>query len=349
MTTIPIGTARSYNVHIGYGLLAQSGTLLRQLAPAARRVVVVCDDNVAPLYTQAVAQALQTADFDCLHFIFPAGENSKNMDTLSHLLEFLARNGVEKSDIIAALGGGVTGDLAGFAASLYRRRLNFIQLPTTLLAAIDSSVGGKTAVNLVSGKNLAGTFHQPLAVICDCDTFATFPPAVLADGMGEAVKYGILADPDLLQKLPQLPLPQLVARCVAIKQDFVRGDERDTGIRQLLNFGHTAAHAIEACSGFSISHGHAVAAGMCIMARAAEQHGIAATGTAQTIRQALLQFHLPVNTDFTASQLAQAALRDKKRAGNQITLVLPQRIGCCILQRLPLAQLTDFIALGLEE
>jgi len=349
MTTVPIHTLRPYNVHIGHGLLQQSGTLLRQLAPSARQIVVVCDDNVAPLYADGVQQALQAAGFDVLRFVFPAGERSKSIDTLSCLLEFLARNHVSRGDVIAALGGGVTGDLAGFAASLYLRGLEFIQLPTTLLAAIDSSVGGKTAVNLTAGKNLAGAFHQPLAVLCDCDTFSTLPPAALADGMGEAVKYGVLAAPDLLAALPKLPLPQLAAHCVAIKQDFVREDEHDTGRRQLLNLGHTAAHAIEACSDFSVSHGHAVAAGMCVMARAAEKRGIAAAGTAEAIRQTLLPLGLPTGTVFSASQLAQAALRDKKRGGDHITLVLPQRIGCCTLHRLPLAQLTDFFALGLEE
>ena len=250
--------------------------------------------------------------------------------------------------VVAEFGGGVAGDMAGFAAAVYLRGIEFIQVPTTLLAAVDASVGGKTAVNLSAGKNLAGAFWQPSLVLCDCDVFQTLPAPVFADGMAEAVKAGMIADAQLLDMLEDgaQPLPALVARCVQIKRGLVAADERDVGDRQLLNFGHTAAHAIERATDFQVSHGSAVAIGMVMMARAAWRLGVSEEDCAPRLAALLQKLGLPTRTDLPASVLAEAALRDKKRSGAEITLVLPIRRGRCILHRARVEELMHIFELG---
>ena len=332
--TIPVRVRPPYDVRIGSGLLGRCGDYLAALL-GQRRIAVLADDTVASLYLDTVTAALEDAGFAVCSHIFPSGEGRKNLSTLTELLEFLASEHLTRTDCVAALGGGVTGDMAGFAAAVYLRGIRYVQLPTTLLAAVDSSVGGKTAVDLTAGKNLAGAFCQPAAVICDTDCLKTLPPDVFADGAAEAVT--LTADPG-----------EVIARCVAYKAGVVERDEKEQGERKLLNLGHTVGHAIEKCSGYVIPHGHAVAAGLAVIARAAEALGWTEESLAARITACLSKNGLPTGTDYSAEALAEAALSDKKRAGGDITLVVPRKIGHCELRKVPVADLLPIIRAGLE-
>lgn len=349
--TIPVSAAPAYEVSIGPGLLQTCGQRLKPLLGECR-VAVITDTTVAPLYLETVLQSLEQAGLETCSHVFPAGEGHKTLATLSDILEFLASEHLTRTDCVAALGGGVTGDMAGFAAAVYLRGIRCVQLPTTLLAAVDSSVGGKTAVDLTAGKNLAGAFSQPAAVLCDTDCLKSLPAAVFADGAAEAIKTGVLCDESLFALFEDGTLTadpgEVIARCIAYKAGVVERDEKEQGERKLLNLGHTVGHAIEKCSGFTIPHGHAVAAGLAIMARAAETLGWTEEPLAARIAACLAKNGLPIGTDYTAEALAQAALSDKKRAGNTITVVVPRCIGACELKKLPVSELLPLIAAGLE-
>ena len=348
---ISVHLRESYNVLIGGGLLAKSGSLIR-VALGDCRLAVVTDCNVAGLYLDGVLTSLREAGYDTCSFVFPAGEQSKRMDTLSNLLEFFAEERLTRTDCVLALGGGVTGDLAGFAAGCYLRGIRYVQLPTTLLAAVDSSIGGKTAIDLPQGKNLAGLFHQPSLVLCDIDCFHTLPAEELSNGAAEAIKTGILEGEPLFSLLEtgnvREHIEPIVTQCVRYKANIVGQDETETGPRKLLNLGHTVGHAIEKCSGFSIPHGYAVAIGLAIIARAAESLGAVDEPIAARIESALVRNGLPITTKFSPEALANAALSDKKRTGGQITLVVPRAIGACYFLELPTAQLENFFRAGME-
>lgn len=349
--TIPVRVRPPYDVRIGSGLLGRCGDYLAALL-GQRRIAVLADDTVASLYLDTVTAALEDAGFAVCSHIFPSGEGRKNLSTLTELLEFLASEHLTRTDCVAALGGGVVGDMAGFAAAVYLRGIRYVQLPTTLLAAVDSSVGGKTAIDLAAGKNLAGAFLQPAAVLCDTECLQSLPADVFADGAAEAIKTGVLSDESLFALFEDGTLTaapaDVIARCVAYKAGVVERDETEQGERKLLNLGHTVGHAIEACSGFCIPHGHAVAAGLAVMARAAERLGWTQEPIAGRIAACLAKNDLPTGTDFSAQDLARAALSDKKRAGDTITIVVPRRIGTCQLHKLPVAELEHLIAAGLE-
>lgn len=349
--TVRISTSRPYDVIIGSGILDSCGEYVAASLKSSR-LAVVTDDNVAGLYLERVMKSLESSGFSVFSVVFPHGEGSKNMSVLAELLEKFAESGLTRADAVIALGGGVTGDMAGFAASVYQRGIPFVQIPTTLLAAVDSSVGGKTAVDLAAGKNLAGVFAQPARVICDTATFATLPPEVFADGLAESIKYGVLTDPQLFErfsKLDRAELPELVARCVKIKGDFVERDEYDTGDRRFLNLGHTMGHAIEKLSGYTFPHGHAVGVGMVMAARAGEKLGITESGTADAIAAALKNNSLPVLVSYAPEELYRASLGDKKRMGGAIALVIPERIGSCVIKTVPVAELYEFARLGEEQ
>ena len=339
MTSIQVQTGKPYRVTIGRGLLAQCGEMTA-VVKAACRVMLVSDDIVFALYGQTVTQSYEAAGFAVHHFVFANGERSKNMDTLVQLLEEMAAAGLTRGDLAVALGGGVTGDLTGFAAAAYLRGIPYVQLPTTFLAAIDSSVGGKTGVNLAAGKNLAGAFHQPIAVFCDIDSFNTLPREIFLDGMCEAVKYGCIAGASLFDELrgDAPDLAGIVAACVEMKRDLVERDEFDRGDRQMLNFGHTPAHAIEKLSGYAVSHGHAVGMGMCIMGGA----------FAPQIRALLEAQGVDTRCPYTAAELAQVALSDKKRSGGMISLVLLERIGKAYLKEIAVGELAAYFEKGLH-
>ncbi len=349
---IPVRVREGYDVVIGSGLLKKSGGLLKA-ALGDCRLAVVTDSNVETLYLEPLMQHLRASGYDVCAHVFPAGEANKRIETLSGILEFLASNRLTRKDCVVALGGGVTGDITGFAAGCYLRGVRYVQIPTTLLAAVDSSVGGKTAIDLNEGKNLAGVFHQPSAVICDTDCFHTLAPDEFANGAAEAVKTGILDGEALFSMMESGDLSgsidEIVARCVAFKARVVEQDETESGLRKTLNLGHTAGHAIEMCSKYTVPHGHAVAVGLSIIARAAERLGWAEKPVSARIEAAMKNNRLPVTAEFWPDVLANAALSDKKRAGDTITLAVPRRIGDCVLKDVPVDQLERIFRAGMEE
>ena len=350
MTTVTVRASRPYEVTIGRGLLDTVG---RQAAGQwkGRSAAVVSDSTVAPLYLNRVKDSLERAGFRVHSFVFPAGEDQKNGGTYLKLLEFLAARRLTRADGLIALGGGVVGDLAGFAAATFLRGIGFLQVPTTLLAAVDSSVGGKTAIDLTNGKNLAGAFYQPQAVLCDLDTLDTLPAEVFADGCAEVIKYGMIGDPALLARLETVDFradpEELVARCVAQKRDLVEQDEFDTGARQLLNLGHTLGHGVEACSGYTVSHGRAVAIGMTLVTRAAVAFGRCPAEVLPRLRRLLERYGLPDATAYSAQALYEKTLSDKKRSGDTISLVVPIAWGASQLVRIPVSELPAWIERGL--
>ena len=350
MNTVHVTASRSYDVLIGANLLDTLGAHAAELTKA-KKVCIVSDSNVWPLYGKQVAQSLEKTGFETVHFVFPAGEESKNGTTYLTLLNQLAENRLTRSDLLIALGGGVVGDLTGFAAATYLRGIHFIQVPTTLLAAVDSSVGGKTAIDLPSGKNLAGAFYQPSLVLCDVQTLNILPEDIFRDGCAEVIKYGILYDPELFAYLAQSGLSfdreRVITRCVELKRDVVAQDEFDTGARMKLNLGHTIGHGVEAGSRFEISHGKAVAIGMAIVTRSAAANGMCTAETSAQILDILETFGLPDTTGFSAGALYSAALSDKKRSGGTVSLIVPRVIGDCAIVPTPVTEIQSFIEAGL--
>ena len=350
MTTIEVSASKLYHVQIGSGLLPTLGPRAVSLG-RVKKVCIVSDSNVWPLYGAAADASLHAAGLETCAFVFPAGESSKNGSTFLELLNFLARNRLTRSDLLVALGGGVVGDLTGFAAACYQRGIRFIQVPTTLLAAVDSSVGGKTAIDLPAGKNLAGAFWQPSLVLCDTDCLATLPENIFRDGCAEVIKTAILFDEALFLELVRDGLrfdrEAVIAACVRHKRDIVNADEFDRGQRNLLNLGHTFGHAVERLSDFSLSPGNAVAIGTAIAARAAARKGICTQGTATRIMWLLERFGLPLFTHHTAEEILDAALSDKKRSGDTVSLILPRMIGDCAIVPTPIRELESFIQAGL--
>ena len=350
MKTITVSASRTYDIRIGHGLLAALGEAVRGLGKV-EKVFLVSDTQVYPLYGGAAEASLKAAGYSISSFVFPAGEESKNGETFLKLLNALAQAGLSRSDLLIALGGGVVGDLAGFAAACYLRGIRFVQIPTTLLAAVDSSVGGKTAIDLPAGKNLAGAFYQPSLVLCDLDALDTLPEDIFRDGCAEVIKYGVLYDPELFSQLESSGLnfdrEAVIARCVALKRDVVMEDEKDTGSRMKLNLGHTFGHAVEAHSRFTLSHGKSVAIGLAIIARASASMGICSEADAARIVSVLKAFGLPVQTQYTAEALLPYLLSDKKRSGGTVNLILPESIGRCIVSPTPVSQLQSILQAGL--
>ena len=351
MKRIKISASVSYDVIIDKNILKNTGSLVKEvIAPC--KACIVTDDTVNGLYADTVERSLLEGGFEVIKFVFPHGEKSKSTTTLVTLLEFLAENRLTRSDAIIALGGGVVGDLSGFAAAIYLRGVRFVQIPTTLLAAVDSSVGGKTAVDLSAGKNLAGAFHQPSLVICDYKTLDTLEDSIFSDGCAEVIKYGVINDVplfELIDKGIKDNIENIIAACVQNKADIVMADEFDNGKRQLLNLGHTVGHAIEDCSDFKISHGSAVAIGMMIVMRAAVSMGICKDTELSRLKKVLEGVGLPTKTEFSAKELTNVALADKKRSGSTINLVLPYSIGDSRLFKISVDELEGFIEKGLEK
>lgn len=351
MNTVRVNTGKPYDVRVGRGMLENTGEWLAALT-ASRSAALVADDTVDGLYGDRVAQSLRRAGFRVARTSFPHGEESKTLTTYGQLLDFLAENRMTRSDTVVALGGGVTGDMAGFAAATYLRGVNVAQIPTTFLAMVDSSVGGKTGVDLKAGKNLVGAFHQPIGVLCDADTLDSLPEDVFADGAAEAVKYGVLCDEPLFETLAagnyRDGIEAVISRCVGIKADVCAADEREHGQRQLLNLGHTFGHAIERLSGYAMPHGHAVAIGMVYAARIAEKLNRCKPDVVTRIEEALRNNNLPIEAGYPPVQLAEAALVDKKRAGDTLTFVLPAAVGRCELVPMPVERLPELAALATE-
>ena len=344
MITVTVTASKTYDILIGSGLLPSLGAETAKLGKA-KSVCIVSDTNVWPLYGETAKVSLEKAGFEVVCFVFPAGEASKNGLTYLELLYFLAESKLTRTDLIVALGGGVVGDLAGFAAASYLRGIRFVQVPTTLLAAVDSSVGGKTAIDLPAGKNLCGAFCQPSLVLCDTDTLNTLSDDIFRDGCAEVIKYAVLYDPLLFAQLEKYGLSfdreAVIARCVEWKRDVVMEDEFDTGSRMKLNLGHTIGHGVEAKSEFTLSHGCAVAIGTAIVCRASR------CKDTERIIALLKAFGLPTKTAYTAEELFSYTLSDKKRSGSSVSLIIPEAIGNCRIVPTPVEQLKSFIEAGL--
>lgn len=349
---LSIGPEPRYDAVIERGSLRRCGELIASAIPS-REVVVISDDMVDALWCGAVHSSLKESGISASKIVFPHGESSKTLDTITAIAEQLGESGLTRSGAVVALGGGVVGDMAGFAAACWLRGVRCVQIPTTLLAMVDSSVGGKTAVNLRSGKNLFGAFHRPSLVIADPDVLASLPDDAMIDGLGEVVKYGLGFDADLLERASLgsfrsacSDAEDLIARCVAIKARIVEQDEHDDGERQKLNLGHTAAHAIELLSDHAISHGRAVAIGLAIVARACTARGILAPKALTQLERALDRCGLPSECPYSAGDLADAARNDKKRRSATMTIVIPTAEGSCALHEMPAYELESFFADG---
>jgi 3-dehydroquinate synthase len=348
MTSIRINASTRYDVSVGAGASERAADFIRSALPRVNKVAVVTDSNVDALHSSAVVSDLADAGLAPMKFTFPAGEKSKNLATYASLIDFLAGSRLDRTDIVLALGGGVTGDMAGFAAATYKRGIDFIQMPTTLLAMVDSSVGGKTGVDIAAGKNLVGAFHQPRAVFCDLRFLDTLPDEWRMDGMGEVLKYAVLRDQGLFGKLESAPLAPIgeseIASCIGMKRDIVEADEKESGVRKLLNLGHTFAHAIEKLSGFGISHGRAVATGIAMASRAAVKRGVLSGEDCSRIESLVSAMGYDAHVQFAAADIADAMLDDKKVEGGSIDLVLPHGIGCCAVCRTPLAEVGKVVS-----
>ena len=349
MNCITVPASKEYRVHIGSGLLSQIGEMVSEITNDGK-IAIISDSNVWPLHGEVVSSNLKKYGYSVYNYVFPAGEESKNGNTYLQILNFLAENTLTRSDLLIALGGGVVGDMTGFVAATYLRGVGYIQIPTTLLAMVDSSVGGKTAIDLPAGKNLAGAFYQPNLVICDIDTLSTLPAPIFRDGCAEVIKYGILYDAELTAHLQEYGLAfdkeTVISRCISLKRDVVAADEFDRGERQKLNLGHTFGHGIERESNFTISHGQAIAIGMAMIARAACKKGYCDADTKNTILSILRKFSLPTCCDFSAKAIYHSALSDKKRSGDTVNLIIPKTIGFCDICSIPTTEMLSFIESG---
>ncbi|MCL1862877.1 MAG: 3-dehydroquinate synthase [Defluviitaleaceae bacterium] len=335
------------------GVLKNIGEMAKENFANVKTFAVVSDDNVAPLYGKAVADALADAGFGVISYTIKAGEKSKNMVQYAKIQNHLAESKMTRSDAIVALGGGVVGDLAGFVAATYLRGVEFVQVPTTLLAMVDSSVGGKTAIDIPAGKNLVGAFHQPKMVVCDPLTLNTLPTEIFSSGYAEVIKHGMIKSKKLLKMLAgkefDIKLSDIIEENINIKRDIVSRDEFDTGERQLLNFGHTVGHAIEKLSKYKILHGRAVAIGMYIMTKAAVKKGVCDAECLEVLDSLLCEYGLPDKANYKPKELYEAALGDKKRMGDTITEIIPREVGFCELQKMPVEELLEWITMGVSE
>ena len=349
MNTIHIATSREYDVLIGHGLLDELGTLAAG-AVDAKTAAIVSDDSVFALYGKRAAAALERAGLRVVSFVFPHGESSKNLTVYGQVLNFLCENRISRTDVVVALGGGVVGDLAGFAAATYLRGIRFIQVPTTLLAMVDSSVGGKTAVDLPTGKNQAGSFYQPCIVICDPNTLETLPEEQYRCGCAEIIKYSMLGNAAFFEELYKTPVREqyehVIEVCVQMKRDIVGADEYDLGRRRTLNLGHTFGHAVEQCSDFSLLHGEAVAIGMATVTRAAVKRGICGEETLARLLDILHRYGLPTETGYELDKLYEAELVDKKISGGKMHLIVPEKIGQVRMETIPVEALRDWMQDG---
>ncbi len=342
MMTLQVKASTEYEIIVGRQLLADAATRIRAVSKA-QTAVIVTDDIVAPLYCATVKNSLESAGIRTEVFIFPHGEQSKSHQTLIALYDFLCEKAVTRSDLLIALGGGVVGDLTGFCAATYLRGIDYVQIPTTLLAQIDSSVGGKTAVDTDKGKNLVGAFKQPALVLCDVDTLSTLTPEIFSDGMAEAIKYGLIKDKALFELIAHKEiadiLEDMIYRCIQIKAQVVEADEFDKGERMLLNFGHTIGHAIERQYHYrTYTHGSAVGIGMVYISAASERMGLTPSGTTEKIKQCLQKYRLPCSAEITSEQILSISSHDKKRDKSDINLILLKEIGDAYINKVSLTE-----------
>jgi len=341
----------SYDLFFGGGLLDRAGEFLSPWS--GRKAAVVTDENVGALYGERLQKALEKGEIDAQIITLPAGEKTKSIGTLTALYSRFAALGITRSDCVVALGGGVIGDAAGYAAASYLRGVSFVQVPTSLLAQVDSSVGGKVAVDILEGKNLVGAFYQPSLVLADTDVLETLPKRELLCGLAEVIKYGAIRDEALLCRIENDPehidYGQLTSRCCAIKADYVEKDPFDKGVRMELNFGHTLGHAVEKCAGYgTVLHGEGVAIGMAAAAKWGETLGVTAAGTAKRLKELLVHVGLPVAIpeELNEKALLGAMGNDKKSSGSVVRTVLLRRAGEAVLHPASREELTGLVRSG---
>lgn len=331
--TINLGS-NSYPIYIENQILEH---VLEYIGPMyqGKKIMIISDDHVFPLYGEKIKESL-AAEYECFAHVLAHGEQSKNIDVVKDVYTSLIEANITRSDLIIALGGGVVGDLGGFVASTYLRGVKYVQIPTTLLAQVDSSVGGKVAVDLPQGKNLVGSFYHPKLVLIDPKALETLTDRYFRDGMGEVIKYGFIQSASLFEKLRSIQtreelfeeLVDIIYECVDCKREVVEEDELDTGRRMILNFGHTLGHAVEQYYGYTReSHGEAVAIGMYQIMKIAEDAGVTTPGMAEQIREILVQYELPYECDVDRSLLLQAIGKDKKNLSGALNIILLHSIG----------------------
>lgn len=329
---------KSYTIVLENNLLENMLPHIEQVYQG-QRVMIITDDHVYKLYGKKVEQVLQER-YRCLWHVFAQGEKSKNLQTVQEVYSSLIQNNFTRSDLIIALGGGVVGDLGGFVASTYLRGIKYIQIPTTLLAQVDSSVGGKVAVDLPEGKNLVGSFYHPELVLIDPTVLGTLSQRYFQDGMGEVIKYALILSVPLYKLLKQYQtreelqavLLDVIAICIECKRDVVEEDEHDIGLRMVLNFGHTIGHALEQYYQYEReSHGEAVAIGMAGITALAEKKGICKSGMYEEIVQLLKQYNLPTTCDVTMQELIGGIIKDKKNLNGKLNVIVVEEIGHAII------------------
>ncbi|MCI5651781.1 MAG: 3-dehydroquinate synthase [Ruminococcus bromii] len=333
---IHIATDKPYDVLVENGALDRAGEAVKPLFKPGSQAMIVSETNVFPIYGERLTASLTAAGFRVSHFVFGAGEQQKQLSTVMQIYEALSEHGFTRSDFIVTLGGGVAGDMGGFAAATFLRGIDFVQVPTSLLAQVDASVGGKTGVDLPFGKNLVGAFHQPRLVISDPQTLSTLSDDFFTDGLGEVIKYGCIMDAELFGQLERGEvidrLEETICRCVQCKKILVEEDATDKGHRMILNFGHTFGHALEKLTGFSaLSHGRAVGIGMVMAGEVGESLGITEMGTAARIRRVLESYGMPTESEFDFSEVVEATALDKKSFGKTLNLILLKSIGECVI------------------
>ncbi len=339
MRKINVRTSSPYEVLIERGLISRCGEHIAQVTKS-RKAAVITDDIVGGLYADTVTASLRSAGFEVSVFTFPNGEQSKNLSVLGSIFDFLCESGLTRSDIIVALGGGVVGDITGFAAASYLRGVDFVQIPTTLLAQVDSSVGGKTAIDITGGKNLVGAFKQPALVICDSDILRTLPQETLSDGMAEVIKYGMIRDEKLFELLEKHDISdidsvmdEIVYTCIDIKRDVVEHDEFDRGERMILNFGHTLGHALEGWHHYTdYTHGMGVAAGMCLITDRLAPH------LSERLKRCVEAYKLPTGTAIPMSELLPFCSKDKKREYSSISYIVCPTVGRAEIRKAAVAE-----------
>lgn len=344
---LTVHTSHPYDILIERDCLKKAGARAGELFSPGAKALIVSDSNVLPIYGDTVEHSLTEGGFPCFRYAFPAGETSKRLAVIEEIYGVLAEHRFTRSDFIVALGGGVTGDMAGFAAATFLRGIRFIQIPTTLLAQVDSSVGGKTGVDLPQGKNLVGAFHQPSLVLIDPNTLDTLPPRYFSDGMAEAIKYGCIKSKPLFDLIRDSDIhdviEEIIFQCVDIKRKVVEQDEFDTGERMLLNFGHTFGHALEKLYHFEkLSHGEGVGIGMVMISQLSEQAGLTESGTADQIMGILRRFNLPTGDDMPMKRILEATAVDKKSSGSSIHVILLKEIGSSFIRKLNREEMAKF-------
>ncbi|MCH5321013.1 MAG: 3-dehydroquinate synthase [Eubacterium sp.] len=345
MKKLTVNVDDGYDILIEKGLLDRAGELVKSVLKA-NKITLISDTNVYPLYGDKVKASLEKQGYQVFTYVFEAGEASKKTETVINIVEFMADKGLTRNDGVVALGGGVCGDMAGFAAAIYLRGIKFVQIPTTLLAQVDSSVGGKTGVNLPQGKNLCGAFHQPSMVIIDPNVLDTLSPHYFSDGMGEVIKYGCIKSKALFDRLekenPNDFIEDMIFECVDIKRVVVENDEKEHGERALLNFGHTCGHAIEKLCNFeTISHGEAVGIGMVMISKVGESLGLTEQGTAEKIAKVLEKYNLKTQDTHSTAEIVKAMGADKKRTGSGIKFIMLKAIGESFINPVPNLEIAE--------